>query len=161
MLFYMVATAAGLSALFDAVSLAYDIVRYTGAAYLLWLAAKALWATGAPIATVSVPSEPIPLLFRRGFTTCLLNPKIVLMYGSLLPQFVHPDAGNPLVQTLELGILQIAAAALAHSCVILSASRITALLGRSQRFVSAQRYLLASLLVGVALRIAFDKRHVA
>ena len=100
MLCYMIATAAGLSALFEAVPIAYDIVRYAGAAYLLWLAAKALKAPSVPIATASLPPEPIRVLFRRGFTTCLLNPKVVLVYGSLLPQFVHPDIGNPLVQTL-------------------------------------------------------------
>ena len=159
MLLYMLATAAGLSALFEAVPIAYDVVRFAGAAYLLWLAAKALRTRNAPLATSSLPPEPPGTLYRRGFVTCLLNPKIVLMYGSLLPQFIQPETGSVFAQTIELGLVQVAAAASAHSFIILGAARVSSLFGRSPRFARAQKYLLAGFLAAVAARIAFDRRN--
>jgi threonine/homoserine/homoserine lactone efflux protein len=158
---YVLATAGGLSALFTVVPAAYDIVRYAGATYLIWLAIQALRTPWLSTGTTVPPPETYPALFRRGFTTCLLNPKIVLMYGSLLPQFVHPEAGSPLVQTVILGLIQVAVAGLAHAGVILGASRISRLLRGSPRFIRGQRVVLATLLAAVALRVVFDKRHVA
>ena len=158
---YVLATAGGLSTLFAAVPAAYDIVRYAGATYLLWLAIKALRTPWVANGTAVLPFETYPVLFRRGFTTCLLNPKIVLMYGSLLPQFVQPEAGSPLVQTVILGLIQVAAAGVAHAGVILGASHISRLLRGSPRFVRGQRVLLATLLAAVAMRIVFDRRHAA
>lgn len=155
MLGYMAATAAGLSAVFDALPLAYDLLRWAGGAYLLWLAAKALRQPRGGAAVALAP-QALGLLYRRGLLTCLLNPKVVLMYGALLPAFVQPDAGGVLAQTLQLGLVQIASAACAHSAVILGAARVTARWRRSARGASLQRYVLAGLLTAVALRMVLE-----
>lgn len=157
MLCYVVATAFGLSALIAAVPVAYEMVRFAGAAYLLWLAASTLRTPSVPPDITPLLSEPCSLLFRRGFTICLLNPKIVLMYGSLLPQFVRPEIGNQFMQTIALGFIQVAAAALAHTCIVLSASRISGLLRHFPQLAQGQRFLLSGLLAGVAFGVAFDK----
>lgn len=158
MLLYMFATAAGLSALLAALPIAYDVIRLAGAAYLLWLAVKTLRAGNAPCATASLLPESSGALYRRGFITCLLNPKIVLMYGSLLPQFIQPESGSVFSQTIELGLVQVVAAASAHSCVIFGAARVSSLFSRTPTFARAQKYLLSGMLAAVAARMAFDRR---
>lgn len=160
MLLYMLATAAGLSAIFSAVPVAYDMVRWAGAAYLLWLACKVVTARSPVMATAALPVETKAVLYRRGLLTCLLNPKIVVTYGVLLPQFVDPVAGHVLGQTVVLGFVQIAAAASAHSLVICSAAAVASLFSRRHAFAKFQRYLLGAVLAGLAVRLAVERRSV-
>jgi threonine/homoserine/homoserine lactone efflux protein len=157
MFFYMLAMAAGLSALFKAVPVAYDIVRWCGAAYLLWLAFKVITRRSS-FSSTALPAESWTQLYRRGLFTCLLNPKIVITYGALLPQFMNPGAGHILSQTVVLGLIQIAVAACAHSLVILSSSVVASTLSKYRTFARAQRYLLGSVLAAIALRLAFERR---
>ena len=157
MFFYMLAMAAGLSALFKAVPVAYDIVRWCGAAYLLWLAFKLITGRSS-LSPSALPAESKTQLYRRGLVTCLLNPKIVITYGALLPQFINPGAGHILSQTVVLGLIQIAVAACAHSLVILSSSVVASALSKYRTFARAQRYLLGSVLAAIALRLAFERR---
>jgi threonine/homoserine/homoserine lactone efflux protein len=158
MLSYMCATAAGLAALFVAVPFAYDALRLAGAAYLIFLAYKALRSPSQDLRPSQLAPEPVATLFWRGFLTCLFNPKIVLMYGALLPQFIEPNHGTVLAQTLQLGLLQVIAAASAHSCVILGAATASNLLQKRPGFARFQRYLLGAALIAVAARIGLSRR---
>lgn len=158
MFLYMLATAAGLSALFLAVPIAYDAVRWAGAAYLLWLAYKVLTKRSVSMTTTTLAHESPAQLYRRGFLTCLLNPKVVVTYGALLPQFVEPTYGHILGQTVALGLVQIAAAAAAHSFVILAASAVASALSKRQSFARAQRYLLSTVLAALAIRLVAERR---
>lgn len=159
---YMLATAAGLSALFVAVPFAYDTVRLAGAAYLLWLAYKTVTKGRTEFNTSMLPVEPPAKLFRTGFFTCILNPKLVITYGALLPQFVDPSTGHVLAQTVTLGVVQIAAAAFAHSLVITAASTVAKFLAsRGSRFAFVQRYVLGTVLASLAVRLAMDRRNAA
>ena len=160
MFLYMLATAAGLSALFKAVPIAYDAVRWAGAIYLLWLAYKVITARSSSLTPTALHSESKAQLYGRGLLTCLLNPKIVVTYGALLPQFVDPVSGNVLSQTVVLGLVQIIAAASAHSLVILSAAVVASLLSKRHGFAKAQRYLLGSVLTALAVRLAVERRSV-
>jgi len=155
---YMLATAAGLSALFSAVPIAYDAVRWAGAAYLLWLAYKILTTRSGAAISATLHIESRAQLYSRGLLTCLLNPKIVITYGALLPQFIDPTSGHVLGQTLVLGLVQIVAAASAHSLVILFAAAAASMASQHRFFATAQRYLLSSLLAALALRLAAERR---
>jgi threonine/homoserine/homoserine lactone efflux protein len=155
---YMLATAAGLSALFDAVPVAYDAVRWAGAAYLLWLAYKILTTRSGASFPVTLHNESRTRLYYRGLLTCLLNPKIVITYGALLPQFIDPSAGQVLGQTMVLGLIQIIAAASAHSMVILFAAAAASMAAQHRFFAIAQRYLLSSVLAALAFRLAAERR---
>jgi threonine/homoserine/homoserine lactone efflux protein len=159
MLVYMCATAAGLSALFTAVPYAYDVLRVAGAGYLVFLAYKVLRYPCTDLSMSRLGAEPAAVLFWRGFATCLLNPKIVLMYGALLPQFIEPDHGSVLAQTLALGLIQVVAAASAHTCVILCAAAASNLLQKVPGFARVQRYLLGAALIAVAARIGLSRRN--
>lgn len=160
MFFYMLGTAAGLSAIFKAVPAAYDAVRWAGAVYLLWLAYKVVTKRSPILAPTGLPRENKTQLYRRGLLACLLNPKIVVTYGALLPQFVEPASGDVLGQTLVLGLVQITAAASAHSIVIVSAAAVASVLSKHHSFVRAQRYLLGSVLAALAVRLAVERRSV-
>jgi threonine/homoserine/homoserine lactone efflux protein len=155
---YMLATAAGLSALFDAVPVAYDAVRWAGAAYLLWLAYKILTTRSGASFPATLHIESRTRLYYRGLLTCLLNPKIVITYGALLPQFIDPSAGQVLGQTMVLGLIQIIAAASAHSMVILFAAAAASMAAQHRFFAIAQRYLLSSVLAALAFRLAAERR---
>ena len=161
MLVYMLLTAGGLATLFSAVPLAYDLVRICGVTYLVWLAIKAIWQRSGSVRNLSLPPRRLTALWRSGVVTCIFNPKIVLMYGALLPQFLSPGQQKVLTATLELGGIQIAAACTAHSLVILGASRLSGYMKGSARFKRVQKYLLSASLLGVAARIAFDRRGVS
>lgn len=158
MLAYVVVTALGLSAIFDTIPLAYDIVRIFGALYLVWLAIKAFRAPARQLTTSQLAPEPFAVLFRRGLFTCLLNPKLVLMYGALLPQFVQPAQGAVLWQTVQLGLVQVIAAACAHGCVILGASRLAAMFRKNAGLARLQRYVLGVALLAVAAKLGLERR---
>lgn len=80
MFLYMIAAGLGLSALFIAVPVAYDTVRIAGAAYVLWLAYKVATHRTSPQEKSNLSRESTSLLYRRGFLTCLLNPKVAVTY---------------------------------------------------------------------------------
>jgi threonine/homoserine/homoserine lactone efflux protein len=158
---YMVAAAAGLSALFLAVPIAYDAVRLAGAAYLLWLAHKVLTRRSSSMSTSAVLEyERAGQPYRRGFLTCLLNPKALVTYGALLPQFVRPDAGHVLGQTISLGLTQIVAAACAYSLVILGAAAVASALSRRHAFANIQRHLLGTVFAALAIRLVAERGSV-
>ena len=98
----------GLTALLLAVPFAFDAIQLAGAAYLLWLAWQAVKPGGlAPFETRELPDDPPAQLFRMGFLTNLLNPKVAMFYLSFFPQFLHPERGGLLLQSLKLGAVQI------------------------------------------------------
>ncbi|MAM62478.1 LysE family translocator [Maritimibacter sp. UBA3975] len=101
-LWHTILAAAGLSALLAAFPLAYDAVRYAGAAYLLWLAWKS-WRAGA--AQGGEGARRLGRAVWRGFVTNALNPKVALFILALLPQFTAPEAGPLWAQILALGAL--------------------------------------------------------
>lgn len=152
---HLVAATLGLSAVLAAVPLAFDVLRLAGAAYLLWLAWDALRPGGSgPFAVRSLPVDSPSRLFRMGLFTNLLNPKVAMFYLSFFPQFLHPERGDVLWQVLQLGALQIIISGTVNTLLILGAARITAFLGRSRRWLAAQRYLMAGVLGALAARMA-------
>ena len=97
------AAALGLSQLFVAVPLAYDAVRFAGAAYLLYLAWKTFRSDATALSPVASPRRrSTATIFRQGLTTNLLNPKMALFVLALFPQFVRPEHGSIAVQILVL-----------------------------------------------------------
>jgi threonine/homoserine/homoserine lactone efflux protein len=96
------AAAFGISAIFYSSALAFNLVKYAGAGYLLYLAWKTLRSSTA---LTLAPHESLPAvaLFRRGFIMNVLNPKVALFFLAFLPQFVYPAAGNIPLQMLLLG----------------------------------------------------------
>jgi threonine/homoserine/homoserine lactone efflux protein len=156
---HLMAAALGLTALLLAVPLAFDAVRFAGAAYLLWLAWQAVKPGGtAPFEARLLPDDPPAKLFSMGFLTNLLNPKVAMFYLSFFPQFLHPDRGSVLWQSLELGALQIGISTATNALLVLGAAGLTAFLSKSEGWLRAQRYLMGSVLAALAVRIAVTER---
>jgi threonine/homoserine/homoserine lactone efflux protein len=159
-LVHLLAATVGLTALLMAVPLAFDAIRLAGAAYLLWLAWQAVKPGGAgPFQARELPVDPPATLFRMGFLTNLLNPKVAMFYLSFFPQFLDPERGSVLLQSLQLGAVQIAVSGSVNALLVLGAGAITAFLARSRGWLMAQRWIMGGVLAALALRIAFlDKR---
>ena len=106
---YMVCAALGITALVMAVPFAYDALRLGGALYLVYLAWQAVKPGGrSPFQVRDLPKDSPRKLVTMGLVTNLLNPKVAVMYLSLLPQFIDPNGhGSVLMQSLALGSLQI------------------------------------------------------
>jgi threonine/homoserine/homoserine lactone efflux protein len=157
---HLMAATLGLSAVLLAVPVAFTVIKLAGAAYLLWLAWEAVKPGGSsPFQPRALPADPPWKLFRMGLVTNLLNPKVAMFYLSLLPQFLHPERGGILLQSLQLGVLQIGISGGVNALLILGAAGISAFLSRSRGWLLAQRYLMGTVLAGLALRIAFmDKK---
>jgi threonine/homoserine/homoserine lactone efflux protein len=157
--FYVLAAALGLSAIFLAVPLLYDVLRYLGAAYLIWLAWDALRpSSGGLFAPQALPPESSARLFRNGLITSLLNPKVALFYLALFPQFIDASRGGVLLQGLVLGIIQIAIGIASDLVFVLAAARAARWFASRPGWAVAQRWILACVFAGIALRLALDQR---
>ena len=156
---HLMAAALGLTALLIAVPFAFDTIRLAGAAYLLWLAWQALKPNGtAPFEARLLPHDRPAKLFSMGFLTNVLNPKVAMFYLSFFPQFLHPDRGSVLLQSLALGAIQILVSGGINALLVVGAAGITAFLSRSQGWLRAQRYVMGSVLAALAVRIALSDR---
>ena len=156
---HLMAAALGLTALLIAVPFAFDAIRLAGATYLLWLAWQAVKPNGtAPFEARLLPHDGPARLFSMGFVTNLLNPKVAMFYLSFFPQFLHPDRGSVLLQSLALGAVQILISGAINAMLVLGAAGITAFLSQSRGWLLAQRYLLGSVLGALAVRIALTER---
>jgi len=157
-LVYVTAAAAGLTAIFALVPAVYTVIKLAGAGYLLWLAWQALRPGGnAGFAPRDLPADPPRRLFTMGLVTNLLNPKIAVLYVSLLPQFTDPDRGSVAVQSLLLGLTQISVAITVNGLIVLGAGSIAAFLARRPVWQRVQRYLMGSVLAGMALHLGLDR----
>ena len=159
---YLAAAVAGLTAVFLAVPAAYIVLKFAGAAYLLFLAWQAVRPGGrAVFAPQELPVDAPRRLFVMGLVTNLLNPKIAVLYVSVLPQFVDPERGAVALQSLPLGGIQIVIALLVNALIVLSAGALAAVLLRRPVWVRVQRYLMGGVLGALAVRLAFDRGHPA
>ncbi|MER7134766.1 LysE family translocator [Streptosporangium saharense] len=154
---YLAATAAGIAVVFAVVPAVYTAVKLAGAAYLLWMAWKALRPGNDVFAPGETRFDPPRRLFSMGLLTSLLNPKIAVMYVSLLPQFVDPARGNVAAQGLALGLVQVVVSLSVNTLIVLAAGSVAAFLARRPLWARVQRYLTATVLAGIAVRVATDR----
>lgn len=159
-LVHMFAAAIGLTALFLAVPLAYELLKWAGAAYLLylaWLAVKP--GARSPFEARQLPEDPPSRLFFMGFLTNVLNPKIAVFYLSIFPQFVSPDHGSVFMQSVVLGLTQITVSFTVNLAIALSAASLASWFVRNPRWLAVQRYFMGFVLAGLAVRLAAEQRR--
>ena len=158
--FYMVCAAFGITALLLTVPYAYDALRLGGAAYLLYLAWQAVKPGGrSPFQVRDLPPDRPRKLFAMGFMTNLLNPKAAVLYLSLLPQFIEPHRGSVLLQSLALGSMQIVISVTANALIAIMAGSIAAFLAGRPTWLVVQRWLMGTVLAGLAVRMATEARR--
>ncbi|HEX8085292.1 MAG TPA: LysE family translocator [Solirubrobacteraceae bacterium] len=159
-LVHIVAAAVGISALVVSSAVAFSIVKYAGAAYLLYLGIQRLLDRGRREAD-AVPREARPArIFRRGVVVNILNPKTALFFLAFLPQFVDPDRGPVLSQILVLGSLFVLLALLSDSLYALGAGALAARVRRrAKRSRDAGRYAGAAVYLSLGTATALASRH--
>ena len=158
--FYMLCAAFGITAFLFAVPYAYDALRLSGAAYLLWLAWQAVKPNGrSPFQVRQLKVDGPRKLFAMGFVTNLLNPKIAMLYLALLPQFIDPAQGSVLAQSLALGSIQIAISVSVNAMIALAAGSIAVFLGTRPTWLLVQRYVMGTVLAGLAMKMAFEAKR--
>lgn len=128
-----VGAALGLAALFVVSSVAFTVVKWAGAAYLVYLGIR-MWRAVPAIAAAALqaPVQPLRRVFRDGFMVALLNPKTTLFFAAFLPQFMDAHA-SPLMQTLALGGVFIGIAGCTDLIYVLTASLVAPRLNRAAR----------------------------
>lgn len=157
--FYLFCAVFGITALLFAVPFAYDLLRFGGAAYLLFLAWQALKPGGrSPFHVKDLPPHSGRKLFLMGLLTNLLNPKIALLYLALLPQFIDPTGPGIFAQSLQLGLIQVVISITVNGSITLIAGSIAGFLENRPRWLLIQRWLMGTVLAGMAVRIALQSR---
>lgn len=160
-LVHTLAAALGLSAILASSALAFSIVKYLGAAYLIYLGIKAL-LDRKPSMMPDTRVDTV-LHYRQGFVHAILigilNPKVALFFLAFLPQFVQPERGAVLLQFMILGLL-LALVGILWDCVLISAvSKIGARLARSPKIAVWRQRITGMVLVGLGVQLALTQHE--
>lgn len=158
-LLHVLAAAFGLSALLAAVPFAYDTIRIAGALYLAWLAWTTWRAPDAPASVAVKDAVPPAKLYRQGFMTAILNPKVAMFQLALFPQFVDPSRGSVLAQSLILGATQIVVALVGDTLFIFAAASMRRFFTGRPGWGRWSKKLLATVFGALAARLVLDARH--
>ena len=156
-LFHMSLAAFGLTALFAAWPLAFDIVRYVGAAYLVWIAIGMIRHPPHLRDAASVGGGWSA--FRRGALTNVMNPKVAMFFIAYLPQFVSRQAGPTWAQILILGLAFNLSGTLVNSAVAFGGGRLADRMRRSPILGRAMGWLSGGVMGALALRLAWPMRR--
>jgi threonine/homoserine/homoserine lactone efflux protein len=155
-LVHVLAAALGLSALLASSALAFAVVKYAGAAYLIWIGLKKLFGrVEAGGAETLAGRYGYAKLFRDGFIVNLLNPKTALFFLAFLPQFVEVSRGHVASQIVFLGLLFTALGFVSDGCYALAASAAGNWLKRSRGYLNFERYVSGVIFIGLGVSAAF------
>jgi threonine/homoserine/homoserine lactone efflux protein len=156
---HMLLAAFGLSVVFVTIPFAYNILKLGGAAYLLWLAWQAV-RPGAPamFEARKLPPDSKARLFVMGLFTNALNPKIAVFYLSIFAQFLHPERGSILVQSVILGSTQIAISFAVNLIIILAAGAVSSWFSTHRLWIRVQKWFMGAVLAGLAIKLASSRR---
>jgi threonine/homoserine/homoserine lactone efflux protein len=157
-LFHALMVAFGLTAIFVAIPMAYLTLKWLGILYLLYLAWQAIKPNSVSLFETKdlAPDSPFKL-FQMGFWTNVLNPKIAVFYLSFFPQFIRPEWGNVLTQSLQLALTQMTISFTVNFLIVLSAAQVAVWFSTRPAWVRGQKWFMATILTGLAVRLALDK----
>jgi len=154
-LVHVLAAAFGLSALLVSSVMAYSVVKYAGAAYLVYLGIKKL--REHPVAVDGVKHvQPASLrrVYAQGVLVQVLNPKTAIFFFAFLPQFVNPTRGSVTLQFLALGMIFIVMGFISDSLWALTAGSAASWLQRNRAFLRRQKYVSGTVYIGLGLATA-------
>ena len=147
-----VLTATGVTALIAAWPPSFDVLRYAGAAYLVWLAVQAIRSPGKAVITQRERSS-LPRVFRMAMLNSLLNPKALLFFMVFLPQFVVESNGHVAMQLAILGCTLSVSALVFNTLLGMFSGQVGAFLNRSPRAAKYQGWFLGTVMVSLAVRL--------
>ena len=156
-LFHMTLAAFGLAALFAAWPLAFDIVRYAGAGYLVWIAIGMF--RNPPHLNGATRQANAWHAFRQGVTTNVLNPKVAMFFIAFLPQFVSHDGGPAWIQILLLGLAFDISGTVVNMAVAFGSGRLADRLKENPSIGRIMGWISGSVMCALALRLAWPDRR--
>ena len=152
------AVAFGVAAIFQTSTIAFNVLKYTGAAYLLYLAWQAFHTQGEQFTMPeSDPAEKWKL-YRRGIIMNVTNPKVSIFFLAFLPQFVDPARGSIILQMYTLGFVFIVATILVFGAISLAAGTIGEKLRKSQRAQLVLDRMAGTIFAALAIKLAITER---
>nr|HET6903951.1 LysE family translocator [Ktedonobacteraceae bacterium] len=158
-LVYTTLAALGLSALLQSSTIAFDIVRYAGAIYLAYLGIRTLLSKhGSPLTLGAVHPVPTGRILQQGILTSMLNPKGILVFAALLPQFVNPHLGSVPLQMTAFGLTFTLICLCIYGGYAYLSGSVGEKLATQPRFASLLRWLTGSVLIGLGARLFFLER---
>lgn len=157
---HVLAAALGLSALLASSALAFSVVKYLGAAYLVYLGVQTLRSAGSSFKPKAAPDAPRSAwrAYREGVLVDILNPKVAIFFMAFLPQFVRAEHGQPTLQLIGLGLLVILVAMLVEGSFVLLAGRATRFFREQPKAALWLDRLLGGVLLALAARLALSER---
>jgi threonine/homoserine/homoserine lactone efflux protein len=155
---HITAAAVGLSALLVSSALAFAIVKYLGAAYLVWIGIRTFMARDPDPEAPRIPAAPLRRVFRDGFVVNLFNPKTAIFFLAFLPQFVRPERGGLHWQILILGLTFMGLGMMSDGMFALAAGTAGDFLRRNRRFLRFQRWFAGTSFVGLGITAALATR---
>jgi len=157
---HVLAAALGLSAILVSSALAFSIVKYLGAAYLIYLGLGRLLTRGQAHRPAAFQRQSLQHIFRQGVLVAVLNPKTALFFLAFLPQFVDPSRGSVTLQLLTLGCLFVLMAIVTDGSYALLAGTASHWLKGTRSFLRAERYVAATVYIGLGVTAALaDIQH--
>jgi len=151
-LIHIAAAAVGITALLSSSILIFDIIKYAGAAYLIWIGIKTLAITRRDESMGQVQPGNLASVFHQGFIVNLLNPKTAIFFLALLPQFIDPSLGRVALQITILGSVLLFIGMTSDCAYVLVASVVSSRLRKKVKLFQSLRYVAAGvyLLLGTA-----------
>jgi len=158
-LVHITAAVAGLSAILVRSATAFDVIKYIGAAYLIYLGIKSLLKKATPL-KLQDKMEPVSYgkIFWQGVITNVLNPKVALFFLAFLPPFINIKAAHPQWQILFLGVWFDCSGTVVNILVAILFGRMGDWLVRSQRFARIQEKITGIILIGLGIKVAFTSK---
>lgn len=158
-LFHVVATSLGLAVILRYSPFAFTALKFTGAAYLVYLGVRHFLARPQAIGdTLAWPRKPLGRIFGESCLVEILNPKTALFFLAFLPQFVDPDAGPVAPQLLLLGAIVTLTAIPCDALVALASGKAASLLRCRPIFLRIQNWVSGSVLIGLGAYVALSRR---
>jgi threonine/homoserine/homoserine lactone efflux protein len=154
---HILAAAFGIAALLRSSPVAFNLVRYAGAAYLVYLGIKML-VHKSNLSAQALKPEPLIAIFRQGVITNVLNPKVAMFFLAFLPQFIDARRGSVVLQILLLGLIFNVGGTLVNLAVAYAGGTLGELLRRNARFARMQQWFTGLVFIGLGVRPAWQRR---
>ena len=154
---HILAAAFGIAALLRSSPVAFNAVRYAGAAYLIYLGIRML-AQKTNLTSQPIKAESLARIFRQGAITNVLNPKVAIFFLAFLPQFINTQRGSVALQIVLLGLIFNVGGTLVNLAVAYAGGTLGELLRRNLTLARLQRQFTGLIFVGLGLRLAWQRR---
>ncbi|PWT94709.1 MAG: LysE family translocator [Bacteroidetes bacterium] len=158
---HIAAAFVGLSAIIAKSAIAFDIIKYLGAAYLVFLGIKSILKKSSNIfkGTDEIKKESYWLIFRQGAVTNILNPKVALFFLAFFPQFINLKSGHPQNQILLLGTWFNFSGLVVNAAVAILFGKLGNWLSKSPTFIKWQEKITGLVLLALGIKVAISSRN--